>query len=129
LNIIQASVLQYSSTTAGTWLYDTERNHFRTWWLHLTWTFFSCSPVSNFSCLVYIFYIKKISFSIRKETSWLNILFANDFGYRSQYFSNQGQVDQAAVIPNLDTVQQENFVPRYWLTSSCCVLTPLTFTA
>ncbi|KAL3564865.1 hypothetical protein D5086_032911 [Populus alba] len=32
---------------------------------------------------------------------------------RSQYFSNQGQVDQAAVIPNIDNVQQENFVPRY----------------
>ncbi|KAH8481035.1 hypothetical protein H0E87_031082 [Populus deltoides] len=31
---------------------------------------------------------------------------------RSQYFSNQGQVDQAAVIPNKDNVQQENFVPR-----------------
>ncbi|XP_073262820.1 probable disease resistance protein At4g27220 isoform X2 [Populus alba] len=31
---------------------------------------------------------------------------------RSQYFSNQGQVDQAAVIPNIDNVQQENFVPR-----------------
>jgi len=67
-----------------------------------------------------IFYKKKISFSIRKETSYLehepnklNILFANDFGFRSQYFSNQGQVDQAAVIPNIDNVQQENFVPRY----------------
>ncbi|KAH8481039.1 hypothetical protein H0E87_031086, partial [Populus deltoides] len=31
---------------------------------------------------------------------------------RSQYFSNQGHVDQAAVIPNIDKVQQENFVPR-----------------
>ncbi|KAH8481023.1 hypothetical protein H0E87_031072 [Populus deltoides] len=31
---------------------------------------------------------------------------------RSQYFSNQGQVDRAAVIPNIDNVQQENFVPR-----------------
>ncbi|KAH8479587.1 hypothetical protein H0E87_031547 [Populus deltoides] len=31
---------------------------------------------------------------------------------RSQYVSNQGQVDQAAVIPNIDIVQQENFVPR-----------------
>ncbi|KAH8481019.1 hypothetical protein H0E87_031068 [Populus deltoides] len=31
---------------------------------------------------------------------------------RSQYFSNQGQVDQAAVIPNIDNGQQENFVPR-----------------
>ncbi|KAJ6854658.1 disease resistance protein [Populus alba x Populus x berolinensis] len=30
---------------------------------------------------------------------------------RSQYFSNQGQVDPAAVIPNIDNVQQENFVP------------------
>ncbi|KAG6737371.1 hypothetical protein POTOM_058887 [Populus tomentosa] len=31
---------------------------------------------------------------------------------RSNYFSNQGQVDRAAVIPNIDNVQQENFVPR-----------------
>uniref|UniRef100_A0A3N7FFX3 Uncharacterized protein n=1 Tax=Populus trichocarpa TaxID=3694 RepID=A0A3N7FFX3_POPTR len=31
---------------------------------------------------------------------------------RSQYFSNQGQVDRAAVIPNIDNVQQENLVPR-----------------
>ncbi|KAG6737361.1 hypothetical protein POTOM_058877 [Populus tomentosa] len=30
---------------------------------------------------------------------------------RSQYFCNQGQVDRP-VIPNIDNVQQENFVPR-----------------
>uniref|UniRef100_A0A3N7FAA1 Uncharacterized protein n=1 Tax=Populus trichocarpa TaxID=3694 RepID=A0A3N7FAA1_POPTR len=36
----------------------------------------------------------------------------NFFNQWSQYFSNQGQVDQAAVIPNIDNVQQENFVPR-----------------
>uniref|UniRef100_A0A3N7F8Z2 Uncharacterized protein n=1 Tax=Populus trichocarpa TaxID=3694 RepID=A0A3N7F8Z2_POPTR len=29
-----------------------------------------------------------------------------------QTFCNEGQVDQAAVIPNIDNMQQENFVPR-----------------
>ncbi|KAG6737364.1 hypothetical protein POTOM_058880 [Populus tomentosa] len=31
---------------------------------------------------------------------------------RIQHFPNQGQVDQAFVIPNIDNMQQENFVPR-----------------
>uniref|UniRef100_B9NBA7 Uncharacterized protein n=1 Tax=Populus trichocarpa TaxID=3694 RepID=B9NBA7_POPTR len=30
-----------------------------------------------------------------------------------QTFCNEGQVDQATVIPNMDNMQQENFVPRY----------------
>ncbi|KAL3564840.1 hypothetical protein D5086_032886, partial [Populus alba] len=33
---------------------------------------------------------------------------------RIQYFPNQGQVDQAAVIPDIDNMQQENFVPRHF---------------
>jgi len=117
LNIIQASELLYSSTSAGTWLYDTERNHFSTWWLQSIWTFFSCSLVSNFSFLVFSV-IKTISFSSKIIIS----LFTNDFGFRIQTFCNEGQVDQAAVIPNIDNMQQENFVPRYWLTSSCWFL-------
>jgi hypothetical protein len=40
-------------------------------------------------------------------------LFTNDFGFRIQTFCNEGQVDQATVIPNMDNMQQENFVPRY----------------
>ncbi|KAG6737368.1 hypothetical protein POTOM_058884 [Populus tomentosa] len=31
---------------------------------------------------------------------------------RIQHFPNQGQVDQAFVIPNIDNMQQESFVPR-----------------
>nr|TKR86227.1 hypothetical protein D5086_0000239750 [Populus alba] len=31
---------------------------------------------------------------------------------RFQFLSNQGQVDQAAIIPNIDNMQQENFVPQ-----------------
>jgi len=62
LNIIQASELLYSSTSVGTWLFDTERNHFTTWWLQSTWNFFSCSMVSNFSFLVFSV-IKTIIFS------------------------------------------------------------------
>ncbi|KAJ6697386.1 hypothetical protein OIU85_003730 [Salix viminalis] len=31
---------------------------------------------------------------------------------RIQYIPNQGQVDQASVIPNIDNMQQENLVPR-----------------
>ena len=108
LNILQASELLYSSTSAGTWLYDTERNHFTAWWLQSIWTFFSCSPVSNFSFLVFSV-IKTISFSSKIIISF----FTNDFGFRIQTFSNEGQIDQAAVIPNIDNMQQENFVRRY----------------
>ena len=39
-------------------------------------------------------------------------MLANDFGFRIQFLSNQGQDDQAAVIPDIDNMQQENFVPR-----------------
>jgi len=66
LNILQASELLYSSTSSGTWLYDTERNHFSTWWLQSTWTFFSCSPVSNFSFLVFSVK-KKLVFQLGKN--------------------------------------------------------------
>ncbi|KAG6738320.1 hypothetical protein POTOM_057932 [Populus tomentosa] len=31
---------------------------------------------------------------------------------RIQFLSNQGHVDQAAVIPDIENMQQENFVPR-----------------
>jgi hypothetical protein len=72
LNILQASELLYSSTSAGTWLYDTERNHITTWWLHSTWTFFSCSPVSNFSCLVFSIK-KKLVFQSGKKHHSLNM--------------------------------------------------------
>ncbi|KAG6737374.1 hypothetical protein POTOM_058890 [Populus tomentosa] len=48
------------------------------------------------------------------SSSWINQNEPNwpQTPSRIQFLSNQGQVDQAAVIPNIDNVQQENFVPR-----------------
>uniref|UniRef100_A0A6N2KHJ1 Uncharacterized protein n=1 Tax=Salix viminalis TaxID=40686 RepID=A0A6N2KHJ1_SALVM len=39
-------------------------------------------------------------------------LFEPTSSSRIQYFPNQGQVDQASVIPHIDNMQQENSVPR-----------------
>ncbi|KAJ6744319.1 hypothetical protein OIU79_030605 [Salix purpurea] len=39
-------------------------------------------------------------------------LFEPTSSSRIQYFPNQGQVDQASVIPHIDNMQQENLVPQ-----------------